>query len=102
MIYLDKLIHKDKFDITYYKVSNLPFSIVHLSDLHNSQDDRLILNAIEYYKPEIAVVTGDIVGKNLEFEKKRQELLNKEEKIKEKMACDGFDTIFEELTKEKE
>lgn len=40
--------------------------------------------------------------KNLEFEKKRQELLNKEEKIKEKMACDGFDTIFEELTKEKE
>lgn len=56
-------------DISYYEVDNLPFNIAHLSDLHNSQDDRLILNAVEYYKPEIAVVTGDIVGKNLEFEK---------------------------------
>lgn len=38
--------------------------------------------------------------KNLEFEKKRQVLLNKENEIKDKMANDGFDVVFKELTKE--
>lgn len=38
--------------------------------------------------------------KNLEFGKKRQVLLNKEKEIKEKMASDGFDAVFRELTKE--
>lgn len=38
--------------------------------------------------------------RNLEFEKKRQVLLDKENEIKDKMASDGFDTVFEELTKE--
>ena len=38
--------------------------------------------------------------RNLEFEKKRQVLLNKENEIKEKMASDGFDVVFTELTKE--
>lgn len=65
----DKSFKTKKLDISYYEVDDLPFSIVHLSDLHNVQDDELILNAIEHYKPEVVAVTGDIVGKNLEYEK---------------------------------
>ncbi len=38
--------------------------------------------------------------KNIEFEKKRQALLNEEKEIKERMASDGFDEVFEELAKE--
>lgn len=38
--------------------------------------------------------------KNIEFEKKRKVLLDEEQEIKEKMANDGFDMIFRELTKE--
>lgn len=38
--------------------------------------------------------------KNIDFEKKRQDLLEREKNIKEKMARDGFDTLFENLTKE--
>lgn len=37
--------------------------------------------------------------KNDEFEKKRQELLNRENDIKNEMANDGFDAVFTELTK---
>ena len=38
--------------------------------------------------------------KNIDFEKKRQDLLEKEKSIKEEMARDGFDALFENLTKE--
>lgn len=65
----DKSFKTKKLDISYYEVDNLPFSIAHLSDLHNVQNDELILSAIEHYKPEVVAVTGDIVGKNLEYEK---------------------------------
>lgn len=65
----DKSFKTKKLDISYYEVDDLPFSIAHLSDLHNVQNDESILNVIEHYNPEVAVVTGDIVGKNLEYEK---------------------------------
>ena len=60
-------------------------------------------------QPMVDMITMTVVNqrmliaahqKNLEFEKKRQALLNKEKEIKEKMACDGFDAVFAELTKE--
>lgn len=38
--------------------------------------------------------------KNIDFEKKRQDLLEREKSIKEDMARDGFDALFENLTKE--
>lgn len=38
--------------------------------------------------------------KNIDFENKRQKLLEKEKRIKEEMARDGFDSVFEKLTKE--
>ena len=38
--------------------------------------------------------------KNINFEKKRQDLLEREKRIKEDMARDGFDALFENLTKE--
>lgn len=38
--------------------------------------------------------------KNIEFAKKRQELIERQKSIKEKMAQDGFDVLFENLTKE--
>ena len=38
---------------------------------------------------------------NTEFEKKRQELRNRENEIKNKMVNDGFDAAFAELTKER-
>lgn len=38
--------------------------------------------------------------KNAEFERKRQELRNREAEIKNAMANDGFDAVFAELTKE--
>lgn len=65
----EKSCRTKKLDISYYEVDDLPFSIAHLSDLHNVQDDKLILNAIKHYNPEVVAVTGDIVGKNLEYEK---------------------------------
>ena len=37
---------------------------------------------------------------NIDFEKKRQDLLEREKRIKEDMARDGFDALFENLTKE--
>lgn len=39
--------------------------------------------------------------KNVEFEKKRQNLRNCESEIKNEMANDGFDAVFAELTKER-
>ena len=38
--------------------------------------------------------------KSVDFEKKKQDLLERETSIKEKMARDGFDALFENLTKE--
>ena len=39
--------------------------------------------------------------KNIEFEKKRQELIKADAEIKEKMANDGFDNMFAEIIKER-
>ena len=63
MIYFDRMIRKDKFDITYYRVSNLPFKIVHLSDLHNT-DCKEIIETIRLENPGVIVITGDIIGRN--------------------------------------
>lgn len=38
--------------------------------------------------------------KNMEFENKRQDLLNIDFELKEKMTSDGFDKVYAELTKE--
>lgn len=38
--------------------------------------------------------------KNFEFEQKRQELYKIDLELKEKMANDGFDEVYAELTKE--
>lgn len=65
----EKSFRTKKLDISYYEVDNLPFGIVHLSDLHNIQNDESILNVIEHYNPEVVAVTGDIVGKKFEYEK---------------------------------
>lgn len=61
-------------DVTDYKVESpkIPksfngFKIVHLSDLHNfsyGSDNKKILNKLEKIKPDIVVLTGDMVNTN--------------------------------------
>lgn len=73
MILLDKDLSKrlstKQVDVTCYETEWLPFDMIHLSDLHNSQDDEAILDVVSKLKPEVIVVTGDIAGKNFEYDK---------------------------------
>lgn len=56
-------------DVSCYEVEDLAFKIVHLSDLHNTQNDDAILDVVRKIKPEIIAVTGDIAGKHFKYDR---------------------------------
>ena len=56
--------------------------------------DIVIMNAVN------SKILKETQSKNKEFENRRYSLLKQDVKIKEKMKNDGFDSIFDELTKE--
>lgn len=56
--------------------------------------DMIIMKAANQNMLKVAQQT------NIEYEKERQGLIKEENSIKEKMARDGFDALFENLTKE--